>query len=88
MSEKILNVDHEAGVSTRMLRFSPGAETSEVITHDFWEEVYIIEGELYDKSVDETFSSGMSACRPPGMPHGPYRSPIGCITFEVRYYSR
>lgn len=88
MSEKILNIDHETGVSTRLLRFLPGTETSEMITHDFWEEVYILEGELHDKSVKETFSIGMCACRPPGMPHGPYSSPIGCTTFEVRYYSK
>ncbi|MED5569770.1 MAG: cupin, partial [Chloroflexota bacterium] len=31
---------------------------------------------------------GMYACRPPGMPHGPYLSPIGCTTFEVRYYRK
>jgi len=28
----------------------------------------------------------MYACRPPGMPHGPWRAPEGCITFEIRYY--
>ena len=59
-----------------------------LITHDFWEEVYIIDGELHDKSINETFSSGMFASRPPGMPHGPYTSSIGCTTFEVRYYSK
>ena len=36
MTEKILNFDPEAGVSTRMLRFSPGVVTDVVITHDFW----------------------------------------------------
>ena len=88
MVEKILNWDEEAGVSTRMLKFPPGIETSEVIFHDFWEEVFILEGELHDKSINTTFTGGMYACRPPGMPHGPYISPIGCTTFEVRYYRR
>ena len=88
MTEKILNFDPDAGVSTRMLRFPPGAETDEVITHDFWEEVYIIEGELHDKRINQTFTSGMCACRPPGMLHGPYSSPVGCTTFEVRYYKK
>ena len=88
VTEKILNFDRDAGVATRLLRFMPGAETNEVITHEYWEEVYIIEGELHDKSINKTFSSGMSACRPPGMPHGPYTSPVGCTTFEVRYYSK
>ena len=88
MTEKILNFDPEAGVSTRMLRFSPGVVTDVVITHDFWEEVYIIEGELTDTRINQTFASGMSACRPPGMPHGLYTSPVGCTTFEVRYYRK
>ena len=88
MTEKILNFDPEAGVSTRMLRFAPGVDTAQVITHDFWEEVYIIDGEMHDKTVNQTFTAGMSACRPPGMPHGPYTSTIGCTTFEVRYYRK
>ena len=88
MTEKILNFDAEAGVSTRMLRFSPGVVTDVVITHDFWEEVYIIEGELTDTRINQTFTSGMSACRPSGMPHGPYTSAVGCTTFEVRYYRK
>ena len=88
MTEKILNFDPEAGVATRMLRWAPGAETFEVITHDFWEEVYVIEGEFQDKSINQTFTSGMSACRPPGMPHGPYKSDTGATTFEVRYYRK
>jgi len=30
----------------------------------------------------------MVAVRPPGMPHGPFRSPNGCVNFEVRYRAR
>jgi len=37
MTEKVPNFDAEAGVSTRVLRFSPGVVTDVVITHDFWE---------------------------------------------------
>ena len=88
MMEKILAFDPEAGVATRMLRFEAGTDTDEVITHDFWEEVYIIEGEIHDKTINQTFSAGMSACRPPGMPHGPYTTKVGALTFEVRYYRK
>ena len=45
-------------------------------------------GELHDKRLNETFTAGMYACRPPGMQHGPYSSPKGCMTFEVRYYNK
>lgn len=85
--ERILSVCEETGVATRLLRFEPGCDTSSlgVVTHGFWEEVYILEGNLYDLSLDEDFTAGMYACRPPGMPHGPWRTTTGCLTFEVRY---
>ena len=85
---KILNLDHSTGFGTRLLKFPPGVETSEVIVHDFWEEVYILEGELHDKHLNATFTTGMYACRPPGMRHGPYSSPIGCMTLDVPYYNK
>ena len=88
MTEKILNFDPEAGVATRMLRFAPGVVTDVVITHDFWEEVIIIEGSLIDTRLNQEFPKGYYGCRPPGMPHGPYKSPNGCITFELRYYDK
>jgi hypothetical protein len=85
--ERILASDADGGVATRMLRFEPGCDTSAngVVVHDFWEEVYILEGSLHDLSLDETFPAGTYACRPPGMEHGPWRAPDGCTTFEVRY---
>jgi hypothetical protein len=88
--ERILASDSEGGVATRMLRFDPGCDTSDagVVVHDFWEEVYVLQGSLHDLSLDETFPAGTYACRPPGMKHGPWRAPDGCITFEVRYHSR
>jgi hypothetical protein len=50
--------------------------------------VWILEGELIDLGKRQTFTAGMYACRPPGMLHGPYRVPKGCVTFEVRYVKR
>ena len=83
--EKILSLDPVTGDLTRLLRFDAGVETTETIAHDFWEEVWILEGELIDLGTQQTFSAGMYACRPPGMVHGPYRVPRGCLTFEIRY---
>ena len=90
LSERILSRDPESGDYTRLLRFAPGADTSSmgVQRHDFWEEVWIVAGSIHDIPLDTTFCAGMYACRPPGMPHGPWRSPDGCTTFEVRYYRR
>ena len=87
LSERILSRDPDSGDYTRLLRFEPGADTSAmgVQTHDFWEEVWIVEGALHDLRLNQTFGKGMYACRPPGMPHGPWTAPNGCITFELRY---
>jgi hypothetical protein len=86
--EKILSRDDESGDVTRLLRFEAGVETTGAIAHDFWEEVWILEGELIDLGKAQTFTVGMYACRPPGMIHGPYRVPRGCTTLEVRSYGR
>ena len=43
--QKILSKSEDGDV-TRLLRFDAGVETTETITHDFWEEVWILEGEL------------------------------------------
>lgn len=86
--ECILSRDSENGAVTRFLRFEPGAssEPNGVQVHDFWEELYIIEGSIYDLTLKKTFSKGYYACRPPGMLHGPWRSEQGALLFEVRYY--
>ena len=78
VEQKILALDQETGDVTRLLRFAAGVETKETITHDFWEEVWILSGELIDIGKGKTFTAGMYACRPPGMVHGPYRVPRGC----------
>jgi len=84
--EKILSHDPETGNYTRLLKFPPGLETKETLVHDFWEEVLIVEGTLHDMAKDQTYLPGYYACRPPGMIHGPYHIPYGCVTFEIRYY--
>lgn len=87
LTERILAPDGDSGVATRMLRFEPGTDTTPngVQVHDFWEEVYILEGSFTDTRLGRTFSAGDYACRPPGMAHGPWTSEEGCLTFEVRY---
>ncbi len=87
LSERILATDEGRSVATRLLRFAPGTDTTPNGTqvHDFWEEVYIVDGSLHDLVLGRAFSAGMYACRPPGMRHGPWLSRAGCVTFEVRY---
>ncbi|HEU5320014.1 MAG TPA: cupin domain-containing protein [Methylomirabilota bacterium] len=88
VTEKVLSRDPDTGDLTRLLRFEPGVETRDTIAHDFWEEVWILSGAIVDVGLGRTFTAGMYACRPPGMPHGPYRCPDGALLFEVRYRAR
>lgn len=87
LTEGLLAVDEEAGVATRLPRFVPGTDTTPngAQSRDFWEEVYILAGSIDGVTLGQTFGAGPSACRPPGMKHGPWISPEGCVTFEVRY---
>ncbi|GAA1205596.1 cupin domain-containing protein [Prauserella alba] len=87
IKERILATDPATGVATRILRYEPGADSTPigVQKHEFWEEVYIIEGSFTDLTLGQTFHAGQFACRPPGMPHGPWRSEEGVTTYEVRY---
>ena len=85
LSEKILSIDPETGDVTRLLRFPKGYEGKEVLCHPFWEEIYILEGYLVHVKKNQTYQKGYYACRPPGMTHGPFRAPKGCIAYEMRY---
>lgn len=86
LSEAVLARD-EDGTVTRILKFEPGTDTSPngVLTHDFWEEVFIFEGSFVDQRLGKTFRAGDWATRPPGMEHGPWVSESGAKMFEVRY---
>jgi hypothetical protein len=83
--QKILSSDAARLNVTRLVKFDAGVESRDTIAHDFWEEVWILEGELIDLGKQQTFTAGMYACRPPGMPHGPYRVTKPTLTFEIRY---
>lgn len=86
--QKILSKDPNTGNYTRLMRFEKGADFSfaGVLTHEFWEEVWIVDGSLTDLTLKKTFGPGNYCCRPPGMRHGPYRSDTGATMFEVRYF--
>jgi mannose-6-phosphate isomerase-like protein (cupin superfamily) len=80
------------GNRTRLLRFLPGAFTTTPFVHDYWEEVYVLSGDLQvgdggQQSGVQTFGPNTYACRPPGSPHGPFRSETGCLLFEIHYFA-
>jgi len=70
---QILSSDPGTGDQTVLLTHAPAREWGDpVCQHDYWEEAYIIEGRLYDKTLRQWFPAGSYCCRPPGMLHGPY----------------
>ena len=75
----------KSGSRTRLLRFAPEVFTTAPFVHDYWEEVYILAGDLTDTRLSAAFSAGMYACRPPGMVHGPCRTESGVLMLEVRH---
>ena len=81
----------KTGTRTRLLRFAPGVFTTAPFVHDYWEEVYLVEGDLTvgndaDGNGGEAFAPGTYACRPPGAGHGPFKSERGCLLLEIHYY--
>lgn len=82
---------NSTGCRTRLLRFQPGAYTTAPFMHKYWEEVYLLEGELIVGSDAKgkggiVFEKNTYACRPPGAPHGPFSSTRGCLLLETHYY--
>ena len=95
IEQKILAGDlDEAGKNgnrTRLLRFKPGVFTTEPFVHDYWEEVYLVSGDLIvgNNAAGEggmAFAPNTYACRPPGAVHGPFKSQNGCLLLEIHYY--
>ncbi len=95
MQQKILSgkLDEEAktGNRTRLLRFDPGVYTTAPFVHEYWEEVFLVSGDLFVGSDEkgrggERFEPHTYACRPPGVYHGPFRSDAGCLLLEIHYF--
>ena len=86
-----LDEAHRQGSRTRLLRFAPGVFTTAPFVHDYWEEVYLVEGDLTVGNDaaghgGDAFAPGTYACRPPGAVHGPFKSEHGCLLLEIHYY--
>ena len=88
--ELTLAIDKRTGDYTRLTRFMPGADTSLFgpKSHDYPEEIMIIEGSLYDAAFDRWLEVGDYASRPPGEVHGPFKTDGGCVVLEMSYPSQ
>jgi hypothetical protein len=86
-----LDEANKKGSRTRLLRFAPGVYTTAPFVHDYWEEVYLMEGDLIvgndaNGMGGEAFPVHTYACRPPGVYHGPFKSNNGCLLLEIHYF--
>jgi hypothetical protein len=76
------------GARTRFVRFAPGTKTTRPLIHTYWEEVYLLSGDMYPVGEPraECQPAPLYSLRPPGTPHGPFASDQGCLLFEVQYF--
>lgn len=86
-----LDEENKRGSRTRLLRFDAGEFTIKPFVHDYWEEVFLVSGDLTVGNDEqgnggEAFAPYTYACRPPGAFHGPFKSEKGCVLLEIHYY--
>jgi hypothetical protein len=95
-SERILagslDEKNKVGNRTRILRIEPGAFSTVPFVHEYWEEVFLIEGDLICGSDangkgGEQFKGPTYCVRPPGVYHGPFTSKTGCYLLETHYFA-
>lgn len=86
-----LNTERKRGSRTRILKFGPGFKTTKPFVHDYWEEVFLISGDMTvgadeDGQGGERFEGYTYAVRPAGVYHGPFASEKGALLLEIHYY--
>jgi ChrR-like protein with cupin domain len=86
-----LDETSKRGSRTRLLRFAPGVYTTKPFVHEYWEEVYLVEGDLTVGNDENgeggtAFAPNTYASRPPGAYHGPFKSNKGCLLLEIHYF--
>lgn len=93
ISEKILadDLDRDAGTGkrTRLLRLAPGVQTPAAHAHDYWEEIYVIQGSMIEgtpEAGEKRVVAPAYACREPGFMHGPIRTDEECLLIEFSWF--
>ncbi|MFT3799705.1 MAG: cupin domain-containing protein [Burkholderiaceae bacterium] len=86
-----LDTANRRGGHTRLLRLEAGTYSTAPFKHDYWEEVFVISGDLWvgndtQGRGGDRYGPGTYCCRPPGVAHGPFRSEDGCLLLEQHYY--
>jgi hypothetical protein len=86
-----LDEKNKKGSRSRLLRFEPGIFTTKPFVHEYWEEVFLLSGDLIVGSDEQgkggtKFEGYTYAVRPPGVLHGPFKSDTGCLWLETHFY--
>ncbi len=88
VSAKLLSGDFDdangRGFRTRLVRFAPGGSTCEPYSHAYWEDIYLVEGDLATAPDGSSPVAPAYVIRPPGTLHGPFTSKHGCLLLEVQ----
>ena len=87
-----LDEQNKRGSRTRLLRIEAGTYSKVPFVHDYWEEVFLLSGDLIvgndaRGTGGEQFRNYTYAVRPPGAYHGPFKSENGCLLLETHYYA-
>jgi hypothetical protein len=86
-----LDEKEKRGNRTRILKIEAGAFSTVPFVHEYWEEVYLLQGDLIVGNDahgrgGQKFTGPTYACRPPGVHHGPFKSEGGCLLLEQHYF--
>ena len=88
IKEQLLAVDPESGAYTRVVRFEPGFRFDRALRHEFWEELYVLDGHVWDYGTNRLYTKGAYALRPAGVPHGPFGTDLGCAILEITWFDK
>ena len=90
LEQLTLAIDHVSGDYTRLTRFKAGSNTKEfgAQSHQYPEEIMIIQGRLFDEAFNLWLELGDYASRPPGEIHGPFFAESECIVLEMSFPSQ
>jgi hypothetical protein len=84
-----IDAGSKSGHGTRLVQFDAGVRAPASV-HDYWEEIYLISGDLCltDEGgrVIRRFDAPAFVCRGPGEVHGPFSSETGCLMMTIEYY--
>ncbi|WP_345986454.1 cupin domain-containing protein [Sulfurimonas sp. HSL-1656] len=90
LQQLTIALDSDSGDYTRLTRFKDGYSTKAfgAKSHDYPEEIYVVQGRLYDMAFNMWLEPGCYASRPPHEVHGPFIAEGDVIILEISFPSQ